>query len=372
MSRKALSALFAVFLAAPALSAPAEAVRLRAAPAVLSAPVALSAASLAAPSVGSAMGLAPVPSPSAAGVLQAVLPVASPAERVAATVARTASSWGVPVERIFQDSDVLLIGESHRSLSSFETLAREMPRLARAGVRAVGLEGLKRPHQEAVDDYTSGRTERLPGEALAFSPSRVGALATLLKAARANGVRVVALGLPLQEWASQVAALAAEKTGESSEFFPATLAEQIDRAERGYEYGYNEAVAEVALTRRNRSMAQFVWGALGAGEKAVVVAGQAHVPGPDPIAAARFRVRTSPGDLARELSALALRSYALTFTGGLFTDAASVRDDREVRPLAHAAAAAASPRGAAVFVPLASDQGLWHAGGLIPAASVAR
>lgn len=397
MSRETLSALFAVLLAAPAFSAPVEAVRLRVAPAPLSAPAAAFAANLPALPVGSILSAAPAAIPAVPGavpaavraptpaVAPAVLPDAAPAAaldaplspvsargpprsaaRVAATVAQTVSSWGVPVEQIFQDSDVMLIGENHRSLSAFDTLAREMPRLARAGVKAVGLEGLKRPNQEAVDDYTSGRTERLPNEALAFSPSRVDALEALLKAARANGVRVVALGLPLQEWATQVAALAAKNTQEPSEIFPETLAEQIDRAERGYEYGYNEAVAEVVLTRRNRSMATFLWGALGTGEKAVVVAGQAHVPGPDPIAAARFHVRESKGDLARELSSLALRSYALTFTGGLFTDVESAQDDREVRPKAHAAAAAASPQGAPAFVPLGADRGLWHAGGRLP------
>lgn len=386
MSRKALSALFSLILTAPAFSAPVEAVGLRASPVALSAPAALFGPSLLAPLVGSATRPTPVPPPFVPGALQAPVAAAASAAqleaprdpasaRVAETVARTAGSWGVPVEEILENADVLLIGENHRGLSAFKTLAREMPRLARAGVRAVGLEGLKRPHQKAVDDYVSGRTRRVPREALTFSASRVDALKGLLKSARENGVRVVALGLPLQDWAAQVSALAAEKAGEPAESFPTTLAEQIDRAESGYEHGYNEAVVEVVLTRRNRSMARFLWGALGAGEKAVVVAGQAHVPGPDQSdqgGAVRLRVRADPGDLARELTALALRSYALTFTGGLFADAEAARDDREVRPRAHAAAAAASPRGAPVFVPLAPDQGLWHAGGRIPAGPVAR
>jgi hypothetical protein len=240
-----------------------------------------------------------------------------------------------------------------------------MPRLAKAGVTAVGIEGLKRPSQGAVDDYTSRRSDVLPHEALGFSPARVSAFETLLTAARDNGVRVVALGLPLNEWAAQVAQLAAKKTGDPVESFGTDFKAQVDRAENGYEHGFNEALVEVLLTRRNETMAKYLWEALGQKGKGVIVAGQAHVPGPDEISSSRFHVRGDYGDLARELSVLALRVYSLTFTGGLFTSVAAARDAGEVRPESHKVAAEASPQGAPAFVPMGPDRGLWHAGGRV-------
>jgi hypothetical protein len=287
---------------------------------------------------------------------------------VAARVAETTRSWGVPVEKILEHRDVLLIGEDHASLTTIETLAREMPRLARAGVTAVGIEGLKRPSQKEVDAFVSRRTSVLPSEALAFSPARRQVFTDLLKSAREHGVRVVALGLPLNEWAAQVAALAAKKTGDPAETFGTDFKDQVDRAERRYEHGFNEALVEVLLTRRNRTMAEYAWDALSAGGKAVIVAGQAHVPGPDTISTARFHVRGDYGDLARALSGLALKAYSLTFTGGLFTSVQAAQDDREVRPEAHKVSAAASPDGQAAFVPLGPNEGLWHAGGRTPVA----
>lgn len=398
-----LAGLLAAFLAAPSLGAPVEIIHVGAPSAVLAAPGAASIASLNAPSLSSvispsSLSAAPI-SAALPAALAAPLPAVSaspppaaasgpPSDRsspaflargppaalaasprseagVAAHVADTVRSWGVPVEELLSDRDVLLIGEDHGSLTTIETLAREMPRLAKAGVTAVGIEGLKRADQAAVDDYTARRTDALPRAALGFSPARAGAFEALFSAARENGVRVVALGLPLNEWAAQVARLAAKKTGDPAESFGTDFKEQVDRAENGYEHGFNEALVEVLLTRRNEAMADFFRRALGAGGKGVIVAGQAHVPGPDAGSSRLFHVRGDYGDLARELSKLALRAYSLTFTGGLFTTAAASRDASEVRPEAHKAAAAASPRGAPAFVPLGSDRGLWHAGGRV-------
>jgi hypothetical protein len=273
----------------------------------------------------------------------------------------------VPIEDLLKDRDVMLIGEDHNSLSTIETLTRELPRLAKAGVKAVGIEGLKRPHQESVDDYVQRRTDILPDDALRFSPARLGAFQALLASARDHGVRIVALGLPLGDWAAQVAALAAARTDDPVESFGTDFVKQVDRAENGYEHGFNEALVEVLLTRRNRTMAGFIKDSLGPGEKAVVVAGQAHVPGPDAVSTQRFHVRGDYGDLARELSGLAVRAYSLTFTGERFTSAQAALDDREVRPKAHEAVREASPHGASTFVPLGDDVGLWHAGENAPA-----
>ena len=112
---------------------------------------------------------------------------------VAKTVAETVRSWAVPVEDILSGHDALLVGENHGSLTSVNVLTREMPRLAAAGVTAIGIEGLKRPQQGAVDDFLAGRRAEVPEEVLAFSPKRRAAFRALLDAARAHGVRVVAI-----------------------------------------------------------------------------------------------------------------------------------------------------------------------------------
>ena len=388
------SALLSLLIAAPSFAAPIEMIRLETAPAAVSAPSAMAAAAalsasslsspLASPAFAPSLAAAPAAAapmavaaaPQAAAPIPAPLasisprgPPASPrtSEGVAQRVDVAAKSWGVPVEKLLQDRDVLLIGEDHSSLTTIETLTREMPRLAQAGVTAVGIEGLKRPQQQAVDDYVSRRTDVLPRAALAFSPARLDAFSNLLTSARDNGVRVVALGLPLNEWAAQVAELAKRNHADPTDALPTDFVAQVDRAESRYEAGFNEALAEVLLTRRNKTMAELLWDAMGKNGKAVIVAGQAHVPGPDVISAQRFHLRGDYGDLARELGALALRAYSLTFTGGLFTTVQAAKDDREVRPEAHKAAVAASPDGAPAFVPLGPDQGLWHAGGRVPA-----
>ncbi|MFI5347553.1 MAG: ChaN family lipoprotein [Elusimicrobiota bacterium] len=369
--------LLSLLVAVPSIAAPIESFRLETPSVSYTSPVSI--APMVAPAMlPAAPVMAPLPvsvaaAPQAAPLavpVAAVSPRGPPSARtpagVAARVDVAVRSWDVPVEKILENRDVLLIGEDHSSLSTIETLARELPRLAKAGVTAVGIEGLKAPQQHAVDEYTSRRTDVLPQSALSFSPARVAAFTNLLNSARDNGVRVVALGLPLNEWAAQVTALAAKKAADPAEAYPTDFKDQVDRAERSYEAGFNEALVEVLLTRRNKTMAGLLWDAMGPHGKAVIVAGQAHVPGPDQISTQRFHVRGDYGDLARELSAVALRAYSLTFTGGLFTSVQAAQDDREIRPEAHRAAADASPSGAPAFVPLGPDQGLWHAGGRVP------
>jgi hypothetical protein len=287
------------------------------------------------------------------------------ASRVARSVARKVLGWAVPVEDILSGHDALLLGENHGSLTSVNVLTREMPRLAAAGVTAIGIEGLKRPQQGAVDDFLARRRDDLPDEVLSFSPKRRAAFRALFGAARAHGVKVVALGLPLDGWAKAVADLAASKTGRSAAEFPGDVEAQFSKAGGGYEPGFNEAVAEVFLTRRNQTMASFLKDALKAGGKAVVLVGQAHVEGLDMVPG---RLMNAPGDwgtLARELGSLALRAYSLTMTGGLFTDARASQLDRSARPASYRAAADAAPRGAHAYRVLGPGRALWHAGGTV-------
>lgn len=287
---------------------------------------------------------------------------------VARSVAETVRGWAVPVEDIFSGHDALLVGENHGSLTSVNVLTREMPRLAAAGVTAIGIEGLKRPQQGAVDDFLAGRRDDVPEEVLAFSPKRRAAFRALLGAARDHGVRIVALGLPLDGWAKAAAELAAAKTGRSPRDFPGDVDSQFSKAGEGYEPGFNEAVAEVFLTRRNQAMASFLKEALKTGGKAVALVGQAHVEGLDMVPG---RLMNAPGDwgtLARELGSLALRAYSLTMTGGVFTDPHASQVDRSARPASYRAAADAAPRGARAYRELGPGRALWHAGGTIESA----
>jgi hypothetical protein len=356
-------------LSAPSLSAPSPS---PSAPALLPAPPARVSALQPVAAAARALAAAPMPAPASFHG-----PRGPPTARdagfssfVANSVAEKVRGWAVPVEDILSGHDALLLGENHGSLTSVNVLTREMPRLAAAGVTAIGIEGLKRPQQGAVDDFVSRRRDDLPEEVLSFSPNRRAAFRALLDAARAHGVRVVALGLPLDGWAKAVAALAATKTGRPAAEFPNDVESQFSRAGSGYEPGFNEAVAEVFLTRRNQAMAAFLKDALKAGGKAVVLVGQAHVEGLDMVPG---RLMNAPGDwgtLARELGSLALRAYSLTMTGGLFTDPRASQLDRSARPASYRAAADASPRGSHAYRVLGPGRALWHAGGTIAPARV--
>lgn len=291
---------------------------------------------------------------------------------VSRSVADKAREWAVPAEEILNEHDAILVGENHHSLASVGELTRALPGLARGGVKVLGIEGLKRPSQDAVDAYLSRRVEALPPEVLSFSPRRREAFEALFRSARDNGVRVVALGLPLDVWARQTAELAAERTGDPVESFYREPGEQLYRAQTAYEPGYNEAVADVYLTRRNESMAAFLAEAMAAGAKAVVLVGQNHVEGADAPAFKLLDKVSKWGTMTRELARLGLKAFSLTLTGGLYTDAEGARDDREIRRGAYARAAEAAPDGKPAFVRTGEASGLYHAGGTVPAPAASR
>lgn len=287
---------------------------------------------------------------------------------VAETVAVAARSWTVPAEEIFDDHDALLVGESHHSLASVNELAANLPRLAASGVKVVGIEGLKRPSQPAVDAYLSRETSELPEEAVSFSPARAAAFKKLFHAAREQGVRVVALGLPLDVWARETVELAGKRVPDPVETFPADVGSQLQRAQDRYEPGFNEAVAEVYLTRRNESMANFLAGAMEAGVKAVVIVGQNHIGGLDDIPARLMRAPGDWGTLGGELAKLGLKAFSLTMTGGLYTSAGGAEADRFARPAAHERAKSLSPDGSPAFARTSRSSGVYHAGGRVPSA----
>lgn len=293
-------------------------------------------------------------------------PPLSRVERAERTISETARSWSVPADKILADHDALVVGENHGSLASVRELTKALPGLVKAGVGVLGIEGLKRPSQEAVDAYLSGRADVLPLEVLAFSPKRREVFAELFYKARETGVRVVALGLPLDTWSRQAAELAAAKNADLSENVPADPGEQLHRAQIRYEHGYNEAIAEVWLTRRNRSMAGFLAEAAGRGMKAVALVGQNHVDGPDALPFKLLSSKAEWGSMTRELAALGLRAFSLTLTGGEYLDADAAAADRAARAASHAQAAQASPDGKPAYVPTGESTGLYHAGGRVP------
>ena len=318
-----------------------------------------------------ALAAAPLPAPAFAHDARGPPNASEFSSFVAKSVADALRDWSVPSSEILEDHDALLVGENHQSLASVTELTRALPGLARAGVKVLGIEGLKRPNQAAVDAYLSGSANALPDEVLAFSPRRRLAFAALLKAARETGVRVVALGVPLDVWAREAADLAAQKTGDPVESFYAAPGEQLYRAQKGYEPGFNEAVAEVYLSRRNRSMALFLAEAMVQGAKAVVLVGQNHVEGADDIPASILRAPGDWGSMSRELARLGLKAFSLTLTGGRYVDADGAKDDRQARRSSYERAAKASPHGAPAFERTGVNTGLYHAGGTVPAALIA-
>lgn len=291
---------------------------------------------------------------------------------VAKSVADTVRDWVVPSDELLDDHDALIVGENHQSLASVHELTRALPGLAQSGVTVLGIEGLKRPNQAAVDRYLKGGAASLPEEVLSFSPRRRAAFEALLKSARKTGVRVVALGVPLDGWARQAAELAAKKTGDPFESFLRSPGDQLYRAQTAYEPGYNEAVAEVYLTRRNQSMAGFLAEAMAAGAKAVVLVGQNHIEGADAPQFMSVGQKGRWGSIGKELARLGLKAFSLTLTGGLFVDAEGAEDDRDARRASYQQAAALSPDGAPAFTRTGESTGLYHAGGRVPGSMVAQ
>ena len=363
VSASFVPALAGLTMSAPSLMAPSP-ILLQAAPlAFMPPPVVLAPVQ--------ALAIRPLPSPASQQSARGPPDAREYSDVVAKTVADAIRDWSVPSAEILEDHDAILIGENHRSLASVNELSRALPGLAKAGVTVLGIEGLKRPNQAAVDAYVSGRADVLPDEVLSFSPHRRAAFEGLLKAARATGVRVVALGVPLDGWARQAAELAAAKTGDPVDSFLSTPGDQLYRAQVGYEPGYNEAVAEVYLTRRNESMASFLVEAMVKGAKAVVLVGQNHVEGADAIT---LRLVDPPGrwgSLGQELARLGLKAFSLTLTGGRYADVQGAADDREARRGSYARAAKLSPDGRPAFERTGSSTGLYHAGGTVPGSMVA-
>lgn len=181
-------------------------------------------------------------------------------------------AWNLPVDDVLAGKDVLIVGESHGSLSSVRSIASEMPRLKAAGVKAVGIEGLKAPDQGKVDDYLAGRGV-MPVDAF---PSRREEFSALLAAAKENGVAVRALGIPLEALGREIQGRAALKESDPAESPARDFSTQISLANARYSPGFNESVAEVVLSMRNAFMAERLAEAVKNGGKAVALVGAGH------------------------------------------------------------------------------------------------
>lgn len=231
---------------------------------------------------------------------------------------------------------VMLLGESHRMLGSVKALTGSLPDLKAAGVTVVGIEGLKLPDQAIVDSYILGETVRLPEKALLFSPARKDAYIELFEKAKETGTRLLAMGLPLEHWGAQVAELAEQKTGDPKESFGGNLGEQVHRAGATYEHGFNQAVAEVALTRRNQFMADRLKKELSPSAKAIVLLGHAHISRPPPLNYKHLWMDVSRyGTLHSELVRLGLLPYSLTLLGGAFITPEDAADHKKLLKAAY-------------------------------------
>lgn len=275
--------------------------------------------------------------------------------RVLAGVKR---AWNLPVDDVLEGRDVLIVGESHGSLSSVRSLAEDLPRLKAAGVTTVGVEGLKVPDQGKVDDYLAGRGE-LPAGAF---PSRRDEFASLLKAAKENGVAVRALGIPLEALGREIQGRAARKESDPAESPARDFSTQVSLANARYAPGFNESVAEVVLALRNDFMAERLAEAVKGGGKAVALVGAGHAAHPDGYEFRVYGLRTAAyGTLADALKARLLSAFSLTLTGGAFTRPEEGAGHR--RLLAPLYSLVESAVGAArAFLRTSSDTGLFHLG----------
>jgi hypothetical protein len=214
---------------------------------------------------------------------------------------------------------ILLLGESHQMLGGVKAITSSLPDLKAAGVNVIGIEGLKLPDQASVDAYVSGETAQLPEQALLFSPARKDVFRELFEKAKQTGTRLLAMGLPHEHWGAEVAELAAQKTGDPAESFGDSLPGQVERAGRTYEHGFNQAVAEVALTKRNQYMAARLKREVGPSGKAVILLGHSHISRPPPLDYQHLWMDVARyGTLHSELLRLGLLPYSLTLLGGPF------------------------------------------------------
>lgn len=276
----------------------------------------------------------------------------------ARVLAGVKKAWNLPVEDVLEGRDVLIVGESHGSLSSVRSLAEELPRLKAAGVTTVGVEGLKVPDQGKVDDFLAGRGE-LPAAAF---PSRRSEFAALLQAAKDNGVAVRALGIPLEVLGREIQGRAALKESDPAEAPARDFSTQVSLANARYAPGFNESVAEVVLALRNGFMAERLAEAVKGGGKAVALVGAGHAAHPDGYEFRVYGLRTADyGTLADALKARLLAAFSLTLTGGAFTRPEEGSGHR--RLLAPLYSLVDSSVGAArAFLRTSPDTGVFHLG----------
>lgn len=272
-----------------------------------------------------------------------------------------------PVEALLKTSDVLLVGENHTSFSSIEWMIENLKQLKGAGVTTVALESLELPEEKAVNRFLRGETDVLPDFALQLPEGREDPMRRLYEAMRAEGMRVVALQKPSMEWLPKIAKLAAKYTGMPRAAFAdlEKLAMFMSLADYRYVRGLNEAIAEVAMTRRNKFMARRLKAKLAPGEKAVLLAGYGHLGhpegfGPDKIYGVP---RADYGDLALELGRALLGAFSLTLTGGRFMRPEDAAGDRHLKAREYEHLGRALPDGRPAYVETSGRSGIYHLGG---------
>ena len=212
------------------------------------------------------------------------------------------------------------------------------------------------------DRFLADRDSELPHDVLGFSPRRAFAYAKLFLEARRLDIRLVALGLPLAVWGPRIAALAAELNTDPVRTVGNDIGELVARAGSGYEYGFNEAVAHVALSERNESMAGLMRDGLKSGEKGVILVGDGHVARPVDLNHDYLHVPMADyGTLAGSLAEHSLKAYSLTLTGGVFLNASEMEIHGMIEK-AYRLVAQVGAAGRAALLPTSEATGIYHMG----------
>ncbi|MFA5138726.1 MAG: S8 family serine peptidase [Elusimicrobiota bacterium] len=271
----------------------------------------------------------------------------------------------VPLKEILRQSDALLWGENHFSLSALDWLAANLPQLKESGVTQLAFENLELSAEQGLRDYLEGRSDDIPEDA--FFDYRREQIQSLYESARSAGMGIVALQRPYLEWYEEIVEIASRHPGIPQTLLsdPEAMMRFISQADYRRIPGLNEAVAEVAMTRRNKFMADRLKQSLAPGEKVLILAGYGHLEHPEGLEVDKiFGVPAAPlGNLGMELQSVGLRPFSIALTGGRFLDEQARDLDHELKAAAYRRLAeTGSDPDSEVFLPTSGRSAIFHMG----------
>lgn len=217
---------------------------------------------------------------------------------------------------LLAESDVLLIGENHLSLATHEII-RQMLLAPPPGLKLVSFEGPRRkPGDEAFMGDSIGADSGGSGAA------RGARYREIIREAQAVQLPILNIDVSFRTIFSQLGRRLKTSAQEASALFVSAMERRIELS------GLTDAAfLEVLLDYRNRFMARVLARQLGAGGKAIVLVGEAHIEH----GRAPPQLNPSRTTLASELAARGLRPFSLSVIGGPM--AAGHEDDVVRKPL---------------------------------------